>query len=339
MKERNYLFDNIKALMLLLVAIGHILDVYIDDGNNTVFYIAMKYIYLFHMPVFAFVSGYFTKDFDRARNKAVKGVLIPYLILQMGYVIVAAIMIYLGLAKFNAGVFNYSIILPSSAFYYLLALFVWKLIAKDIMSLRCPLVISTVLGLLISFTKYDDFHMGYGAVFSLLIFYVLGIKCTESIINKIRKVPHVIAVFVLLLGLIPASVCPYSIHSIRLNYESEGFTNIEGMLCRCLFYIVAIVMGMAIINLLPATKTFCSKIGMRAILVYGGSTFLAPSGYVLICNLLHLDRNNMVNALGILIFSILILFVCSSDIINNIYQFIYNKIIGLLFKNTSQLEK
>lgn len=47
----------------------------------------------------------------------------------------------------------------------------------------------------------------------------------------------------------------------------------------------------------------------------------------------------MVNALGILIFSILILFVCSSDIINNIYQFIYNKIIGLLFKNTSQLEK
>lgn len=165
MKERNYLFDNIKALMLLLVAIGHILDVYIDDGNNTVFYIAMKYIYLFHMPVFAFVSGYFTKDFDRARNKAVKGVLIPYLILQTGYVIVAAIMIYLGLAKFNAGVFNYSIILPSSAFYYLLALFVWKLIAKDIMSLRCPLVISTVLGLLISFTKYDDFHMGYGAVF------------------------------------------------------------------------------------------------------------------------------------------------------------------------------
>ena len=87
-----------------------------------------------------------------------------------------------------------------------------------------------------------------------------GIKCTESIINKIRKVPHVIAVFVLLLGLIPASVCPYSIHSIRLNYESEGFTNIEGMLWRCLFYIVAIVMGMAIINLLPATKLSAQKL-------------------------------------------------------------------------------
>ena len=50
---------------------------------------------------------------------------------------------------------------------------------QDIMSLRCPLVISTVLGLWISCTKYYDFHMGYGAVFSLLIFYVLGIKCTE----------------------------------------------------------------------------------------------------------------------------------------------------------------
>lgn len=51
MKERSYLFDNIKALMLLLVAVGHILDVYIDDGNNTVFYIAMKYIFISYAGV------------------------------------------------------------------------------------------------------------------------------------------------------------------------------------------------------------------------------------------------------------------------------------------------
>lgn len=32
-QERNYLFDNIKALMLFLVPLGHTLDVYISDGN------------------------------------------------------------------------------------------------------------------------------------------------------------------------------------------------------------------------------------------------------------------------------------------------------------------
>ena len=31
--NRNYMFDNIKALMLFLVALGHTLDVYIDTGN------------------------------------------------------------------------------------------------------------------------------------------------------------------------------------------------------------------------------------------------------------------------------------------------------------------
>ena len=58
-QPRDHLFDNIKALMLFLVPLGHTLDVFIADGN--VEEILMKYIYLFHMPIFAFVTGYFTK--------------------------------------------------------------------------------------------------------------------------------------------------------------------------------------------------------------------------------------------------------------------------------------
>ena len=86
-QPRDHLFDNIKALMLFLVPLGHTLDVFIADGN--VEEILMKYIYLFHMPIFAFVTGYFTKNLDKARENAVKKCLIPYLVFQGLYILMA----------------------------------------------------------------------------------------------------------------------------------------------------------------------------------------------------------------------------------------------------------
>lgn len=98
-QPRDHLFDNIKALMLFLVPLGHTLDVFIADGN--VEEILMKYIYLFHMPIFAFVTGYFTKNLDKARENAVKKCLIPYLVFQGLYILMAVAMLRLGLAQFN----------------------------------------------------------------------------------------------------------------------------------------------------------------------------------------------------------------------------------------------
>ncbi len=34
MKERNVFFDNIKGIMLFLVAFGHVIDVYCDNDTN-----------------------------------------------------------------------------------------------------------------------------------------------------------------------------------------------------------------------------------------------------------------------------------------------------------------
>lgn len=62
--------DNLKALMLLLVIVGHTLDPYIVEENSFYRYL-MQYIYLFHMPMFAFVTGYFSKNVDKVDRKSV----------------------------------------------------------------------------------------------------------------------------------------------------------------------------------------------------------------------------------------------------------------------------
>ncbi len=329
-RSREYLFDNIKALLLFLVAFGHTLDVYLENGAFEM--TLMKYIYLFHMPLFAFVTGYFTKDLRKAREGAVAKCLFPYLIFQGLYILMGRLLIGLGLASFNSGVFNGSLLLPSSAFYYLLAVFVWKLSAESFFRFRYPLVLSVVLGLVISLTDMEEFHQGLGAVFSLLPFFVLGVLCTKEQVERIRRMPKWGAVLILLLGIFPAYYLPYAIHSVRMTYASVGFSALEGIMYRLAFYLSAATMGMALLALMPEQKLKISRIGEASVLVYAGSTFLAPHGYVLLAGYLGLGENRVLNLAAIVVYCLVLVVVCAIPLFLKWYRYLLKKIEGLLLK-------
>lgn len=331
-KVRDCQMDNIKAFLLFLVALGHTLDVYKDSGEVELY--LMKYIYLFHMPLFAFITGYFTKDLEKARSTALEKCLIPYLLIQGLYILMATVMIRLGLANFNSSVFNSSLLVPSSAFYYLLAVFFWKLLAKDILRLRYPLFFSVLLGLLVSVTRMNEFHVGYGAVFSLLPFFVLGVLCSPEMLRKIKRIPKAVAVLVLALGMVPAIFLPYAIHSVRMTYSSVGFHNIEGILYRLLFYAIAVMLGIAILCLASERKTWYTHIGRASILVYAGSTFLAPHAYVILDRIFSLSENRFVNLLGMVCFSLAVVFFCAIPVFLKWYNAVLEWIQRLIFKRT-----
>lgn len=333
MKEssRDHLFDNIKAIMLILVIIGHTIDpfIYSEDG---IFRIIMQYIYLFHMPMFAFVTGYFSKNAEKARDGAVKKIFIPYLLIQTVYILVALFCIKTGLASFNADVFKPSIILPTSPLYYLLCVFMWKTFQKDFMKLRYPVLISIIIGVCISLTSNDSMHIGIGATFSLLIFFVLGVKCTPEHVQKIRSTPKWIAIVILGLAIIPAIILPYNFRNVRYSYASVGLEPVTGILYRLLFYAIAICMIIALIRLFSQKHTILSVIGERSILVYAGSSFAAPSLYLIITSYLPLGNETILNFVGIVLFAFIIAFFFSMSWINTLYNKILNSIYKILFK-------
>jgi len=78
--SRNHLLDNIKGFTLILIIIGHTIDPYITSEDSVFRYI-MQYMYLFNMPIFAFVTAYFSKNAEKSREGAVKKILIPYLLI------------------------------------------------------------------------------------------------------------------------------------------------------------------------------------------------------------------------------------------------------------------
>ena len=55
MKQRIYKYDNVKALLIFLVVIGHMTTDYVSDSFLVRW--TTLWIYLFHMPAFIFISG------------------------------------------------------------------------------------------------------------------------------------------------------------------------------------------------------------------------------------------------------------------------------------------
>ena len=57
-KERDYFFDNLKAVLIFLVVLGQFL---LPIHGESVLVVVKRLIYVFHMSLFVFVSGYFAK--------------------------------------------------------------------------------------------------------------------------------------------------------------------------------------------------------------------------------------------------------------------------------------
>lgn len=68
-RERDYFFDNLKAVLIYLVVLGHFL-LPIRGANPLVE--VKRLIYVFHMPLFVFVSGYFAKKSTGTVNTILK---------------------------------------------------------------------------------------------------------------------------------------------------------------------------------------------------------------------------------------------------------------------------
>lgn len=65
MKERDYFFDNSKFYLIALVFIGHIIN---TCRSNDIAKWLYDFIYVFHMPAFIFISGYFSIKAETQRQ-------------------------------------------------------------------------------------------------------------------------------------------------------------------------------------------------------------------------------------------------------------------------------
>ena len=80
---RNVKMDNLKGILIVLVVVGHFLELCMGEGFSRYLYIL---IYFFHMPLFVYCSGYFAKC-SGIGERILKKMLFPYVIFQMLYIL------------------------------------------------------------------------------------------------------------------------------------------------------------------------------------------------------------------------------------------------------------
>ena len=103
--SRDLRFDGLKFLLIFLVVLGHL--TFKDYGVGV-----KSMIYSFHMPVFVFLSGYFT-SFSSDKEKKIKWIKETVVILIVAHIAQKVLLILMGLTSsyINGYVFELSSVL------------------------------------------------------------------------------------------------------------------------------------------------------------------------------------------------------------------------------------
>lgn len=122
LKQRDYTWDVLKFFLIVTVILGHFL--YDNMKDNAINCIVHNYIYLFHMPLFVFISGFFSRK-NKKEDCLYKmfQLLETYIVVQFFYVTSAYFLLHI---PFSWRYFY----TPSYAAWYLLSLIIWRVLLQ-----------------------------------------------------------------------------------------------------------------------------------------------------------------------------------------------------------------
>lgn len=268
---RDFLFDNLRAIFIILVVWGHVLTSMMNQSDviKSIYF----FVFFFHMPAMAFISGYFSKNLDKIRSNAFVTILIPYLILN---VINYSYKMWVIQEPF----YGFRFFRPYWGLWYLLVLFLWKFFLKDLVKVRFVLPLSFLFALVSGFSKEFSDYMALGRMICFLPFFLLGFYCTKEHIAKIRRLPKLVSLAIIVgTAVLSTYVVFNKLFKVEVLYLRRPYpeaTELKSMMFRILVYVVAIMMIFAIINLTTAKKTRLSMIGTSTMTVYILHLFTIP---------------------------------------------------------------
>lgn len=182
-KTRDALIDNSRAVLIVLVVLGHIVMTYHNDSRIIGW--AHYAIYLFHMPAFAYFSGKVLRSPQRAFGKAFSAIFPLY---------VGFSLIHFAVRRYFSGHWEWAMWVAPGLMWYLLALLVWRLMLPLWDKLRWPILTSIAVALCIPLTTRLGSTLALERIFVFAPFFLMGHYTTQDLVERIRRVPAVLTV-------------------------------------------------------------------------------------------------------------------------------------------------
>lgn len=263
-RQRDPFFDNAKYFAILLVVAGHSLANLLNVPMAKGLYI---FIYMFHMPLFIVITGYFSRNWTFAGGKARKlitNVGVPYVVFEVAY------SLYDWLAGRNE--LEISLLNPYYLTWFLIALFMWRLSTPVWQQIRWPLAVAVAFALLSYMSNLGgtfDIHR----VFGLLPFYVLGLSLRPEHFELLKKpIARPIGALVLAAGLAGSYLVMNHMSRNWIYWKHANFQlgvdNFTGTLMRLGMFACATVFVAAFLSLIPRRRHWFTQLGAYTLYAY-----------------------------------------------------------------------
>ncbi|MGI8328775.1 acyltransferase family protein [Actinomadura scrupuli] len=270
-KRRDPYFDNAKFMAITLVVLGHLWGQYYqrDELIRTVY----TFVYAFHMPLFVFTTGYFSRGFARSTDKArtlIGQVVVPYVIFILLY---RAEVWWINGAGFDLN----EAFRPHFLMWFLLALLGWRLSAPIWPHLRHPFAVAVAVAL-VAGSSQVMLDSTTARMLTLLPFFVLGLTITPERLALLRRpAARWYGAAVLAGGLATAMVLAYRYHrhpfEMRWLWWTDGYQAMEvapltGMAIRSGMILIGLVLAAAFLAVVPRGHTWFTWLGTGTMYVF-----------------------------------------------------------------------
>lgn len=270
MSKRDYYFDNAKFILIFFVVFGHFLRSYISD--NSLIFALYACIYLFHMPAFVLVSGFFAKSFYKQGyvKKIAQKILFPFLTFQVIYSI-----FYFYLYETRS--FEIDLLIPHWSLWFLLSLFFWNillLIFVKWLKLSAPilLILTFAAGVTVSCLNDHLDVLSFGRTFVFFPFFLVGYYLKKEhfqlLSNNIVKIALLISAIMIFFSAYTHPGFDFNWFFGSISYADLEVTNGEGMIIRTILYVLNFIMIAAFFAFVPKKKFFFTAWGKNTLYVY-----------------------------------------------------------------------
>lgn len=262
--NRDPWLDNARFILIFLVILGHCLEPLL--GQSHWFNSTYRFLYLFHMPAFAFLSGAVAcADADaRLLRNVVFRLLVPYLVFQGLYALAAQTSPW---PDDGPG----GVATPYWILWYLLSLAGWRLMLPLFARLRSPLLLAVILAVVAGCASDLGHYLSLSRTLVFFPLFVLGWRHGGTWRSIQRGVTvRCVAVATLILLFLCASS---PLMDAQWLYGSLGYASLDtsdevGVLLRVLQLGAAIAGTAAFLALIPRRKLRISSMGARSLPAY-----------------------------------------------------------------------
>ena len=268
-EKRLYELDNLKGLTIFLVVLGHMIECHSSYKTSTVPAIVFGMIYCFHMPLFAFISGYLTSHTQKEQweRRLILNCLLPFVLFHLFFWIMG-------------GMVPGELFYPAAGTWYLLSLFFWRIMIHFSAKFRYPVLLAVLLAVTIGFMDggsilYISRTLAFFPYFLAGYLFRTG-KC-DKVLEWIRKLIDGRQKLLAILGIGVSlaviiiyyfSGIPLDVFFMKASYPVMGMSYLQGAAIRLFNFTVAALMIFGCFTLVSHEKSFLCGIGEYSMCIY-----------------------------------------------------------------------